>query len=311
MTEQVTDNMTRKKPLFKKVKIVNDSLLGIDIALGKAAVIEHYSGAAIEVTEVIYDTIEEEPTSVLPADQRATLIEALKAAERNGLRQIIESYKSKVADIKPQILWHKDAARGILDSLDGVDLLIKPISQHKHLIDRLNAPLDWSLMRSAACPVLISKSDWTDKRSVIAALDVGDVTHSGLNRLILQNARDLAEILGSELHVMTAYPDLGQSVNELQVAMDYDGIKRDMRETRAGIINELLRELDITVTEVHLLEGRARDEIPHLANQLGATITVLGTAARHGLSQLLIGNTAEAIISALDGDIVTVREPAE
>jgi nucleotide-binding universal stress UspA family protein len=49
--------------------------------------------------------------------------------------------------------------------------------------------------------------------------------------------------------------------------------------------------------------------IPELANDLGATLTVLGTAARTGLSKLLIGNTAEDMIGRIRGDVVTVREP--
>jgi nucleotide-binding universal stress UspA family protein len=81
-----------------------------------------------------------------------------------------------------------------------------------------------------------------------------------------------------------------------------------MRATRETLINELISELDAPVEQVHLLEGSARDTIPRLANEMGAVITVLGTAARRGLSQLILGNTAEAIIGALEGDLVTVRE---
>ena len=92
------------------------------------------------------------------------------------------------------------------------------------------------------------------------------------------------------------------------MATDFDGIKQDMRATRESLISELIGELDINVEQTHLLEGNARETIPHLSNQMGAVLTVLGTAARRGLSQLLLGNTSEAIIGALEGDLVTVRE---
>lgn len=300
--------MTHNKPSYRKLLIANDSLTGIDVALAKAAVIEHYSGAAVEVAEVIYDTIAEEPEAVLPRPQQATLIEGLKSAERNGLRKLLEPYQARVADISCSVIWNKQAAEGILAALQGVDLLIKPMSRHKMLLDRLQAPLDWALMRHAHCPVLISKQDWQEARHVVAAVDAADTAHTELNRLILVNARNLAEILGCDLHVVAAYPSLGQTVNELQVAMDYAGIKRDMRESRAAIIDELIQRVDAKVSEVHLIEGRAKEVIPRMANDLGATITVLGSAARKGLSQLIIGNTAEAIIGELKGDIMTVRE---
>jgi universal stress protein E len=298
-----------KKPLFHRLLVANDRLDGLEIALPKAALIEHYSGAAVDVVSVIYDTIAEEPAKVLPPAEQANLIEQLKAAERNGLRRLAEPYEEKVAEIETHVIWNKSAAAGILAELGDADFLIKPISRHQSLLDRLHAPLDWALMRSAPCPVLVSKQPWSDDRLVLAALDAGDESHQSLNREILATATDLSRILGSELQVVSAYPSLGQTVNELQVAMDYDGIKEDMRKTRELLIGELIAELEAPVTEVHLLEGHAREAIPELANHMGATLTVLGTSARRGISQLILGNTAEAIIGSIEGDLVTVREP--
>ncbi|MEJ2087311.1 MAG: universal stress protein [Gammaproteobacteria bacterium] len=299
-----------KKPLFHRLVVANDRLDGLDTALPKAALIEHYSGAAIDVVSVIYDTIAEEPAKVLPPAEQANLIEQLKGAERNGLRLLVEPYGEKIAEIEAHVLWNKSAAAGILAELEDADFLIKPISRHQPLLDRLHAPLDWALMRSSPCPVLISKQPWSETRLVLAALDAGDESHQALNRAILATATDLSRILGCELEVVAAYPSLGQTVNELQVAMDYDGIKEDMRKTRETFIAELIDELDADVAEVHLLEGSARDAIPELANRLEATLTVLGNSARRGLTQLILGNTAEAIIGAIEGDLVTVREPA-
>jgi len=302
-----------KKPVFKKVLVANDKLEGLELALPKAAMIEHYSGAAVEVVEVIYDTIAEEPDRILPAAEQANLIEGLKAAERNGLRRLIEPFENKVADIGTRVVWEKNAAEGILGALAEAgaeaDLLIKPISRHQGLIDRLHAPLDWALTRAAPCPVLISKKAWSEPNVVLAALDAGDESHQDLNRAILHTAADLSRILGCDLQVVSAYPSLGQSVSELQVATDYDGIKADMRETRQSLIDALIAELEAPVSQVHLLEGHARDTIPALANEMNAVLTVLGTAARRGLSQLILGNTAEAIIGSVEGDLVTIREP--
>lgn len=297
------------KPLFGKVMVANDGLAGLETALPKAALIEHYSGVAIEVVTTIYDTIAEEPARILPPADQANLIEQLKAAERNGLRRLIEPFASKVAEMDTRVIWNKSASDGILAELDNVDFLIKPISRHQAVLDRLHAPLDWALMRSAPCPVMISKNEWSDNRLVLAAVDTGDESHQTLNRAILGTAADLSQVLGCDLQLVCAYPSLGQSVNELQVAMDYDGIKEDMRLNREALINDLIAELEVPVREVHLLEGNAREAIPELANRSGATVTVLGTAARRGLSQLMLGNTAEAIIGALEGDLVTIREP--
>ena len=127
--QELTQGVTMsQKPVFKKVLVANDKLEGLDLALPKAAMIEHYSGAAIEVVEVLYDTIAEEPERILPAAEQANLIEGLKAAERNGLRRLIEPLEGKVADIGTRVIWEKKRSRGHPQRPDG-----RRLSDQAHL----------------------------------------------------------------------------------------------------------------------------------------------------------------------------------
>jgi nucleotide-binding universal stress UspA family protein len=144
---------------------------------------------------------------------------------------------------------------------------------------------------------------------VLAAVDVTDVRHLALTREALTTAATLAGVLGVPLHIATAYPTLGQGVGDLQVAMDYAGIKADMRANRTTALAHWIESLQLGVGETHVLEGKPAVVIPELANDLDATLTVLGTAARTGLGKLIIGNTAEDMIGRIRGDVVTVREP--
>jgi universal stress protein E len=73
-------------------------------------------------------------------------------------------------------------------------------------------------------------------------------------------------------------------------------------------VNALLARLRVEAREVHVIEGRPRQAIAALAGRIDAGLTVLGTAARTGLGKLLIGNTAEGIVSDLPTDLLTVRE---
>jgi universal stress protein E len=294
-----------------RIIVANDQLEGMAGALAKAAMIEHYTGAEIRALTVLYDGVAEEPPEVLPDAQRTQLIEALKAAERQGLRQIAAQHRSRVAELDTQVLWSKTAKDAILTATAqaGAELLIKPVSEHHPVADYLHAPLDWMLMREAPCAVLVSRRPtWSAPTCVLAAIDVTDVEHLALTREILTTARTMAEVLGVALHVAIAYPSLGQSVNDLQVAMDYAGIKADMRDNRARAAQHWIDELQLEAS-VHLLEGKPAVVIPELANDLDATVTVVGTAARKGLRKLLIGNTAEDMIGRIRGDILTVREP--
>jgi universal stress protein E len=296
-----------------RVIVANDSLEGMESALAKAAMIEHYTGAEVRAMTVIYDAVAEEPEEILPEEQRVQLVEALKAAERHGLRNLTEPYQTKVAEMDAQVLWSKQPKDAILDAVakSGAELLIKPVSEHHPLGDYVHTPLDWMLMREAPCAVLVSRrASWGKPTCVLAAIDVTDVRHLALTRAVLTTAATLARVLGVPLHLATAYPNLGQQeAGDLQVAMDYAGIKADMRENRRAALEHWIATLGLEVAETHLLEGKPAVVIPELANRLEATLTVLGTAARTGLVKLLIGNTAEDMIGRIRGDLVTVREP--
>ena len=120
-------------------------MCGMVQALGKAALIEHYTGAEVEAAEIIWDTIEEEP---IAEAAKANLIEAFVAAERHGLENLLAPYSDRIAWAEARVLWDKRTDQAILDevSRQHVDLLINPSAKHA-LTDYLHAPLDWRLIR--------------------------------------------------------------------------------------------------------------------------------------------------------------------
>jgi len=296
-----------------RVVVANDSLDGMDSALAKAAMIEHYTGAEVRALTVTWDAVAEEPAEVLSEEQRVQLIEALKAAERQGLRTLTEPYRSRVAAMDAQVLWSKEPKDSILHAVAhaGAELLIKPASAHHAIGDFFNTPLDWTLMRESPCAVLLSRrAAWALPGTVLAAVDVTDVRHLALTRAVLTTAATLAAVLGAPLHVATAYPRVGPTAGaESDIAVDYTKIRCDMQENRRKALAHWADTLDIEFAGLHVLEGKPSVVVPDLANELDATLTVLGTAARSGLGKLLIGNTAEDTIERIRGDLLTVREP--
>ena len=60
----------------------------------------------------------------------------------------------------------------------------------------------------------------------------------------------------------------------------------------------------------HLGEGPARELIPRVAHEFEAALTVLGTVARQGVAGALLGNTAEAVLDRLDGDLLVLKPNA-
>ncbi|NJN51679.1 MAG: universal stress protein [Gammaproteobacteria bacterium] len=215
-----------------------------------------------------------------------------------------------MADLTPRILFERDIAKAITKEAQKfkANLILKPLTRSARITDLLHAPADWRLMRDAPAPVLFTRpAGWAKSVRVLAALDVSDAEHEALNKAILRHASLLTKVLGGELHVVSAYPSLGQQMSDFQVANDFDAIKRDMRARREATVKRLLDKMKLEDVSVHIVEGRPRQVISQLSTRLGAGMTVLGTAARKGIKRLFIGNTAEDITRELTTDILTVR----
>lgn len=282
-------------------------------ALEKVERLEHFTGAEITVVQVVYDYIAEEPVRYGAAGERDALIERFTDADLKALERLIEPFVSRIASLEPRVIWSKNAAEGIIATAraEAAELIVKPVTSDDSLVDWVRTPTDWSLMRESPCPVLFTKlgERWDAKRCVLVAVDVADEAHEALNHLVLEHGAKVAEILDAPLHVVCAYPTLGQTFSEYQVADDFSGLKRSMRETRERALSQLCADVGATVSRAEVVEGHPARAICAAAEDMGAQIAVLGTSARSGLGKLLIGNTAEQIMHRLRCDVMTVRLP--
>ncbi len=302
--------MGTSDPGVGRVLVASDTRATLVDAMEKAATIEHYTGASVEAALVIYDPIAEEPEAHFSKAETRRIIERIKQTELKELDAQLAEFKGRIADLTTAILFERDAAEAIARQakVTAANLILKPLTRSTRISDLLHAPTDWRLMRDAPVPVLFTRpAGWPKSVRVLAALDVSDEAHQSLNVEILRHASLLTKVLGGELHVVTAYPMLGQQMNDFQVANDFEAIKSDMRSRREAALNDLLKTMKVSATAIHVIEGRPRQVIAHLSDRIGAGLTVLGTAARKGLKKLLIGNTAEDITRELNTDILTVR----
>ena len=55
------------------------------------------------------------------------------------------------------------------------------------------------------------------------------------------------------------------------------------------------------------MRGDSKDVIPALAMKQKVELIIMGTAARSGLPQFLIGNTAENVLNRVDCSVLTVK----
>ena len=64
-----------------------------------------------------------------------------------------------------------------------------------------------------------------------------------------------------------------------------------------------------TGVEIHVVEGSADEEILKAVDKLKIDMVIMGTAARTGLARMMLGNTAERLISHFRCSLIAVKPP--
>jgi nucleotide-binding universal stress UspA family protein len=161
--------------------------------------------------------------------------------------------------------------------------------------------------------------------SIIAAVDfdllVPLPSEHDLNREILELAASLALSDSASLHIVHAWEALAERMLVSRGGMSPEGAISYIQREQAHHRNELHRlaeklrgwigkdAYDYLSPRVHLPEGPAKVVIAPLAAELQADLVVMGTVARTGISGLIIGNTAEAILNRLRCSVLAVKPP--
>ena len=79
----------------------------------------------------------------------------------------------------------------------------------------------------------------------------------------------------------------------------------------AGVARDMLGRVQGTKPSIttRLLQGQPEDAIAEEANRVHPLALVMGTVGRSGIPGVIIGNTAEDILTAVDGAVLAVKPP--
>ena len=206
---------------------------------------------------------------------------------------------------------------------EGYDLVAKAADETLWL-DRILGSNDMNLLRKCPCPVWLMRGDEKqDYKNIIAAVDFNaeQSQHHDqqLNTLITDLASSLALSDFATLHVANAYDVPEAGFISLWVEQP-DDVERELYETECDIrqskMNHLLSDMKHRLGEQnyqylaprkHLRKGEPAQELAKLAEELEADLVVMGTVSRTGIAGVLIGNTAEAMLSQLTCSVLVVK----
>jgi universal stress protein E len=299
---------------FKDILFVLRQGEGMMPGLLRAAGLARANGGRLTLAQVM-EVEAEQWMGELRLDVREVL--ALVAAEREA------EVAALVADVealgilpRKRILWGKPFVAVIQEVLrQGHDLVVKvadgPARRGRW---RPFGSLDQHLMRKCPCPVWLLNPEQDDRfQSVLAAVDLGAADRDEMNVRIVQIGSSLAVQERAAFHVVHAWSLYGESILRSRArGIRPERLKVLLRENRADRcrrLRRLLREEAVAGSEPveHLLKAPAALAIRFVARRVRADVVVMGTLSRSGIPGLLIGNTAETVLSRLDTAVLTVK----
>jgi universal stress protein E len=282
-------------------------------SIAKAARLAKGFGAKLVLFHAITDLVASDAYFVAHGDLMRVRRDTM-AHYQKRLETIANRLREQGLDVTISTAWDFPAYEAIVRHArkHKADLIVSECHAGRRLAPWLLHLTDWELLRTSPVPVLLVKSGatWQDL-NVLAAIDPSHqfAKPAKLDGRILNAAADFSAALGGTLHVVHSYvavpagavPMAGAST-PLVTAISEGSLARAKTNLKAAV-----EGTRIPRQRQHLVQGPPVQTIPDLALKLGCELVVMGAVSRSGLKRLLIGNTAERVLSSLTSDVLVVK----
>ncbi|MBW3599989.1 MAG: universal stress protein [Planctomycetes bacterium] len=236
------------------------------------------------------------------------------AAKQERLESLAAPLREKGLQVTARALSGTSSVEIIREVLrDGHDLVVR-VSKGRHSPrEGFFGSTTTRLLRNCPCPVWAVEPDSAPQFvRVLAAVDPvpHDPEHAQLNKTVMELARSIAEREQGEFHVVYVWSLFGESVLASHMSEEEFHEVQSAAEAQAtAAFNGLLGEFGLSVgmENVHLVKGEPGRAINELIQGKAIDLLVLGTVGRSGMSGLLMGNTAEAVLSHIQCAVLAVK----
>lgn len=277
------------------ILVIADQALDGSIALRKAA--EFVGASDSRATVLAFTETSEEilGTSGSPDERLRSLTDAATKYLAGGIATTVDLVcTSNIADYCAEFCQQHH-----------IDLVVKTGHRSESLI---YTPLDWQLIRTLPCPIIIAVDHEISKdRKILVALDIhsNNPAQQQLDKKVLawagKWARDKHFTLTTASCIEAPEP---LTSTDMDLLID---LEAKMRPKMEPVILRLLNELSLTSMGNLIGAGPTDVVLCRLARELNADLVVMGYTARHGLGNLLVGHTAEKVMHQLDRNLAIVQ----
>lgn len=228
-----------------------------------------------------------------------------------ALEELAKPLRSKGLEVSSEILIGREFIEIIKYVLrHNIDAVVKVARlQSQRLLGN-----DLHLLRKCPCPVWLIREPIRNS-SVLATIDLKLQEHAegkAMNLLILNMAKKVAQWDQSKLFVLSCWTLYGEDALRNSSFLKVSDEKlQHMLNTERNVYQwrqkELAKSVDIGDEKLVLTKGNPDIEIPAFISKNNVSTVVMGTIGRTGVPGLIIGNTAEMVLSAINTSVIAVK----
>jgi universal stress protein E len=301
---------------ISKILAVIDPTTAEQPGLRRAAWLAEKSGAELELLVCYYNEyLSGDRLFDSPSLEKARA-EVLKS-QKEHIEALAKPLRAKGLTVKATAVWDHPLHEGIIRHAvsTSADIIIKDTHHHSVITRALLSNTDWSLIRT--CPVrlwLVNPVEMSETPVFVAAIDPMNQHDkpAALDDEILLLCKLLASKVGGEVHAFHSYdPRIAVATATanayIPVSLPFDEIEQQMHEDHQKRFKEITEFHKIDDDKSHLVAGLTHEELPAIAEKLGANVVVMGAVARNRWKRMFIGATAERTLEHLPCDLLIVK----
>lgn len=217
-------------------------------------------------------------------------------------------------DCNTYVLWEKqeiDALRRVILAIEP-EMVVVHTSAESGLRRHIFTPRDWQLIRKAPCNVMcVHSQSWSTPPRVLLAVDpeFGQDGADALSVKVTRQAVNLSSQLQGSLHASHVLDAVDDSLVLLmgEALSEFSGSLEDIKEGQKSAFRKFASGQGLPPEQLVMLEGPVAPALSHYCQDNDVDLLIVGTVHRNLPERLLLGATAETVISRASCDVLVVK----
>ncbi len=295
---------------FRKILVATDTRLESHPIVDEAADIAVHNGATLKVVDVVPDF----PWMVrLTMKDHQHVRELMRDEKQEKLDELAARIREQGVTVETQVLMGKTSVEIIREVLRGnYDLVLRVNKGKDSRRQGFFGNTGMLLLRQCPCAVWLVTAEKTQFQHVLGCVDTSseDETDSELNDNVFDLAESISQYHGgafSILHTWSVWN--AQFLRRRMSEEEFDAIVQRSHDQVKSRFDRFLGQHGSSwhAENVHLIEGEPPLAIPSYARDTHVDLVVMGTIARSGISGMVMGNTAEQILSSIECSVLALK----